>query len=618
MTTPWQRRVMTGRLPSTHKTVAWSSVPRVSHQPVVECTIMIRRGASILIAATLGLGLVAAHPTSPAHADAGLRIGNISAGVSAGIASYSICVVAATTPVPNGVTISGPNGASTRFTAYFTNSGQSCGAGTYLLHARFANADDTSGLAPGQYRFLAAGVASQDGSFTSLDPVSALAPNGFGDTVGNSCQINFDTTRDMAARNCSPPHNSGGVVGNLTSIGPRPTTTPLPVPISTPLPSATPAPASTPTPVAGGAATPVSTPVPTSGAAGTPSPASTATPSAATGGQSSSATATPSTASGSQGAASPTPITAGQNPPPDKGSGRPAKPTAPSGPALRVTLQAPLVKPGGAQHIAVAYAAQAVVHATIAFPGTRPVSLYDATDAHGRLILTVPVPRGVALHNGRAVAAVTLQAVSGSWRQVGSRTAQVQPGTATHLTVTAPATTLVRASITAPGQRAITQYGMTDARGHLTLSVTAPRQVKLSNGHAIARITVWALSDKQHARVTRSLNISDLLVGVAPGSIANCRQTQTVHVSYQPNAPLRVGLLFPGQRQLTVNARTDKHGEAKAHVNVTYAKAVSPLRVTVQAIDARPRVKRVEQTAVTVVLPRACQRAPDSSITVGS
>src|SRR5436305_1721147 len=60
-----------------------------------------------------------------------------------------------------------------------------------------------------------------------------------------------------------------------------------------------------------------------------------------------------------------------------------AAPTHSSGPALRVTVLEPLVRPGATQHFAVSYVADALVQASVAFPGVRPFSLRGRTDIHG-------------------------------------------------------------------------------------------------------------------------------------------------------------------------------------------------------------------------------------------
>jgi hypothetical protein len=77
-----------------------------------------------------------------------------------------------------------------------------------------------------------------------------------------------------------------------------------------------------------------------------------------------------------------------------------------------VTVLEPLVRPGATQHIAVSYVAHALVQANVAFPGARPFALRGRTGIHGRLVLTVTVPRTIKLSHGRATALVAVSAVS--------------------------------------------------------------------------------------------------------------------------------------------------------------------------------------------------------------
>lgn len=566
---------------------------------------MIRRGFSVLVATAVGLGLVATPGGHVQAADGGSpRVSNISASVSNGNAVYYLCVLANAAPLGGGAVVQGPNGATTQYQAPLVNAG-GCGSGTYLVTASF------NGLAGGQYQFRAATVALNGEGSPGIDRVTPLAPNSAGDVVANSCQIDFNPTQNLSLQNCNPPHGTGGVVGDLTHIGPPP-----PPPSNTPVPPATatntPPPAIVPssTPIPGGVA---NSPTPTTAPSTGNAPTNTPVPVSAGG------ASTPISGGPTAVAAVPTatPASSGQSTPNKKPS--PPAHHGTSGPELRVSLRTALVKPGDLQYLSVSYSEDSLVHATILFPGSQALSLYNATDAHGRLTFGVPVPRHVTLRNGRAAAPITVQAISGTWRQVSSRTARVKPGTTAHLAITAPARTLVRVYITIPGQRTMTQYTMTGPHGQATLTIKVTRHMTLRHGEtsAVARVAVWTVSHKRHAQVNRTLNISDMLVGVAPSAIADCRQTQAVQVRYQPNVPLRVALLFPGQHHLTLSARTDRQGDATVRVNVTYAQALSPLRLTVQASDARPGRRRMEQTTLSVVLPPACQRPADGSIIVG-
>jgi hypothetical protein len=192
----------------------------------------------------------------------------------------------------------------------------------------------------------------------------------------------------------------------------------------------------------------------------------------------------------------------------------------------------------------------------------------------------------------------------------------VRPGAPQHIAVSYVAHALVQASVAFPGVRPFALRGTTDSHGHLVLTVTVPRTIKLNHGRATALVTMSAVSDNGRAQVTRILSISDLVLSVARGPIVNCMQAATVHVAYHPNAPLRVVLLFPHGRQLTLSTRTDQHGQAMVRASVTYVHANSPVRVGVQASDAAAGARRTESTAFRIALPTACQKAPAAIVTI--
>jgi hypothetical protein len=95
-------------------------------------------------------------------------------------------------------------------------------------------------------------------------------------------------------------------------------------------------------------------------------------------------------------------------------------------------------------------------------------------------------------------------------------------------------------------------------------------------------------------------------------------QTATVHVAYHANAPLRVVLLFPHSRRLTLSTRTDQHGQAMVRASLTYVHTNGPVRVGVQVSDAAAGARRMESTAFRVALPTACQKAPAAIVTIGN
>jgi hypothetical protein len=482
---------------------------------------MIRRGWTALIVTTMGLGLFAAYSGARVHADNAPRITNISVAVDgSGHVSYGMCVVAAAPPSAGTVIVEGPISSTTQLGASFTYNDLSCG--DYNGTAYFMRATFSPSLAAGSYTFKAAAVDEPDGSSATLGRDSGFTSNFRGDRVWNSCSVDFNTGTPSPVENCNPP--TGGVVGDLTTVivsGPTPTATKAPT--RTPVPTATKAPTRTPVPTAtptqsGNGTLPADTSTPTATAAPTSTPVPVVVVS--TGGA---ATATPTATSPS----APTPRPVGRLPQ--------THTLHASGPALRVTVLEPLVRPGATQHIAVSYVAHALVQARVAFPGVRPFSL----------------------------------------------------------------------------------RGRTDSRGHLVLTVTVPRTIKLRHGRATALVVMSAVRDKRRAQVTRVLRISDMVLSVANGHIVNCMQTATVHVAYHANAPLRVVLLFPHGRHLTLRTRTDRHGNAMVRASVTYVHANSPVRIRVQASDAAPGAQRMESKAVSVALPIACQKASAAIVTIG-
>jgi hypothetical protein len=491
---------------------------------------MIRRGWTALIVTAMGLGLFAAHSGVHAHADDAPRITNIGVAVDgSGNVSYGMCVVAAAPPASGTVIVDGPISSTTQLGASFTYNNLSCGYnhGTaYFMQARFSPS-----LGPGSYTFVAAEADESDGSFATLGRDDGFTSNFRGDRVWNSCSVDFDTGTPSPVENCNPPHNTGGVVGDLTTvIVPGPTPTPTHAPTATKTPTRTPVPTATTTPVP-------PTATPTQSGNGT-LPADTSTPTAPI------STAAPTNTPvfvvvgpGGVATATPTATSPPSSPTPRPVGLLPQTPTVrSSGPALRVTVLQPPVRPGATQHIAVSYVAHALVQASVAFPGVRPFALRGRTDSHGHLVLTVTVPRTIKLSHGRATALVAMSAVSNNGR----------------------------------------------------------------------------------AQVTRVLSISDMVLTVASGHIVNCLQTATVHVAYHPNTPLRVVLLFPHGRHLTLSARTDQHGHAVVRARVTYVHATSPVRIGVQASDATAGARRMESTAFSVALPTACQKAATASVTIGN
>jgi hypothetical protein len=130
----------------------------------------------------------------------------------------------------------------------------------------------------------------------------------------------------------------------------------------------------------------------------------------------------------------------------------------------------------------------------------------------------------------------------------------------------------------------------------------------------MAHVAVFAWAGKQHARATRTLAISDMVVSVTHSPIVDCLQTQTVHVAYHPNTPLRIVLLFPNNHQLALAAHTDRQGIATLSVKLDYVQAPNPLHLGVEAIDTSVRPPRLERIAFAVALPPACRSSAQGSV----
>jgi hypothetical protein len=164
--------------------------------------------------------------------------------------------------------------------------------------------------------------------------------------------------------------------------------------------------------------------------------------------------------------------------------------------------------------------------------------------------------------------------------------------------------------------RPFTLFGRTGLHGHLVLAVTVPPSAKLRSGRAKALVAISAVDARRQAQVQRTLHISDMVVSLVSGPIVSCQQMQTVHVAYRPHVPLRVVLLLPKGRHLSLTIGTDGRGNAVEQIRLRYVRATSPVRIGVQVSDATRGAHRMESAAVSVSLPQECQtQAP--SITVG-
>jgi hypothetical protein len=271
------------------------------------------------------------------------------------------------------------------------------------------------------------------------------------------------------------------------------------------------------------------------------------------------------------------------------------------------------VQPGGIARVAVSYVKGALVQVSVHFPQQHPFWLSGTTDSRGHLTLAIRVPRHVPLRHGHAVASLDVRAVTGPWHSLATLSAVVRPGATRHITVSYTPQTPVRALVTFLGARPLRLFGVTDSRGHLRLAVTVPRSITVHHGRTMAHVAVFVWAGKQHARAIRTLAISDMVLSVTHSPIVDCLQTQTVHVAYHPNVPLRIVLLFVHNQQLALAAHTDRQGIATVSVELDYVKAPNPLHLGVEAIDTSVRPPRLERSAVAVALPPACRSSAQES-----
>ncbi len=310
------------------------------------------------------------------------------------------------------------------------------------------------------------------------------------------------------------------------------------------------------------------------------------------------ATNTPPPTATSQAAPSaPQPTVASHQPTPQ------ASPTAAGLAHLSATLAPPLVRPGDKATLTIVGQPQAFIDVAIAFPGIAPLRLMAMTDSHGRVTFTIVVTGHARLSKGRATVHVTVSAYSGAWQRLGTLSPALHAGAVAHIVVTTSPQTYFHANVSFSNRATTTLYGLTDAKGRATLSVTVPAKAQAAGP---THITVYRLAGAQRQQVSTTLNLSDMLVNLTSGTLTNCIQTQTVHVRYLGNVPLQILLMLPNNTHLPFTSRTDGHGDASIPVTLKFTRAASPVRIAVQARDARPHVSRAEQISVNVPLPKAC------------
>jgi hypothetical protein len=194
------------------------------------------------IAPLLLSALVIGGAVMPVQADtaAAYRISNVSVGVSGGVVSYYLCVIAPSAPLVAFVIVSDAQGKQ-----YQTRLGtvsQSCGPSAYFMAGRF------TALKPGVYRFQSACVVLQQGpALPCVNAVTGLSTNFHGDTVRKQCSVDFATDRSISPQNCTGSGAAGDLTGPAQRVGQAPAV-PTPRPQSSAQATARTQPSSSPTP----------------------------------------------------------------------------------------------------------------------------------------------------------------------------------------------------------------------------------------------------------------------------------------------------------------------------------------------------------------------------------
>ena len=276
-------------------------------------------------------------------------------------------------------------------------------------------------------------------------------------------------------------------------------------------------------------------------------------------------------------------------------------------PALESVLTPDPVQPGGMEHLTVSFVERAIVEVKSSIPNRPSQTEYKLADDHGRSSFDIPVPASVHLTNGRATADVVVAADDGLWKRLGVLTTAFDPGAVERISVKYAPRTFLRAVLNGRGRQSLTVLGRTDDSGHAELMVPIPR-TRGPGGFAVphGQVDVSVLLPHHRAQQARRIEISDFIVNLEAGTIQSCREALSVTVSYKPRVPVIVTVSFPHNYQLSLRLLTDTAGASSARVRLSYNRAVSPVRISAVAHDARLGSGRSERTAISIRLPHSC------------
>lgn len=558
---------------------------------------MTRRGITALVITAMGIGLFAVHTSADSGGITNITVTPQSI-PNGGAVYYYMCVNAPSAPSGVVTVRNTATGAAHSTGMYYM--GQVCGGTSYyLLRGQFSGSDTAD---TGAYQFQGA-CASPSFGVPCIFRDAGLVDNNGGRTVGNSCSVDFTVGSGGSSG------GGGGCfdgIGGINNPAPPPTSTPVP-PTNTPVPP-----------------TATNTPVPTN----TPQPTSTTTLGTTPAPQQPANTPTPGSTTAPQQLTS-TPVVVCLN----CGPSQPTNTSVPSAPGAPSNTPAPLANnapapssPGGTAPIF--SGGQGGKPQPSATP--QSVVIGSGTNSGAKPANTpTPVQIGGGSSNSPATDASRNQT-----GKAGSAHPSAPTRVYTPLKVTLPSSPVlvndlariavsyapsvqVHVTVATPGLRTIAVNATMDPHGRLLLTYKAPGNVRLRYGRAAIQVTIEGVNVLPSSRITRSLAVSDMVVTTSGGRIARCAQTQTVRVGYRPNLPLRVVLYLPHNRQVTIPTRTDRYGRATVQVLLNYVKTLSSLHTVVHVYDARPHIKRMERTEMTIAIPQACQKPlASTSVTI--